>query len=106
MLCLAVRYDVHTLVEEDHIVCACPAVYYLLGHRAHRVTPRRSVDEVVSSLTIEAIHSSLCKAAVDRVGPATAMYIVVACVGVGVGGCIESTTPEGGVVPSIPVDVV
>src|SRR5215212_3888833 len=94
MLYLAVGYDVHALVEVDLIACARTAVYYLLGHRFKVLQmPLRSVDEVVSSLTVEAIHSPLCKAAVEGVVPATAMDVVGAIVGVGT--ATEATAPQG-----------
>jgi hypothetical protein len=71
MLFLAVFYDVQTLVEVDHIACATPAIYYFLGHLdGVRDVPLISVDEVVSSLTIEAVHSPLCKAADDVIASA------------------------------------
>ena len=47
MLYLAVGYDVLVPVEPDLIACACPAIYYLLGHRIKPLIPLRSVDEVV-----------------------------------------------------------
>src|SRR5215203_6275806 len=94
MLYLAVGYDVLVPVEEDLIACSSPAIYYLLGHRLKPLMPLRSVDEVVSSLTVEAIDSPLCNAAVDGVVPATAIDVVVAIVGVGLGGC-EGTAPQG-----------
>jgi hypothetical protein len=60
-------------------------------------------------VTLNTVHPALCMAAVDSVVPATAMDIVVACVGVGV-WCVvgpnESTASEEAVAPSVPVEVV
>src|SRR5215211_145320 len=89
MLYLAVGYDVLVPVEEDLIACSSPAVYYLLGHRAKGVMPLRSVDGVVSSFPVEAVHSPLCPAAegvvvpgvpIDVVGAIASRYVVDATV--------------------------
>src|SRR5215204_5469249 len=103
---LAVCYDVQALVEPDLIACACPAVYYLLGYRAKAGPSLRSLDGIVTTLTVDAVHSPLCIAAVDEVGLATSMDVVGACVGEGVGVFIVRTAPEVRVGSCVPVDVV
>ena len=99
MLYLAVRYDVQALVKEDRVARACPVVYYLLSLLVRFgvwLLPLCSVDGVVSSTTVDAVHSTLREAAVDSVVPATAIYVVVARVCV---VWLVGTAPEGAVGP-------